>query len=200
LVGRSVTYPNEDDGDVESYDQYFVEVPEYGSDKEESDETASEGDVITIDSDDAEKSRHWQANVFGERDNKEQGEDEDEDDEDDEDEDEDDEDDDQGEDGIFDEPWDVIEDGDNEAVDARPQPREGAGQGAAGDGQARQDENPAAVAAELNEEMEGNVEDDMEGALEGKKIFESIERCIKSTFLAIGMRGPVYGVIQNVGL
>lgn len=37
--------------------------------------------------------------------------------------------------------------------------------------------------ADLNEEVEGNVEDDMEGAME-----------------AIGMRGPLYGVFQNAAL
>ncbi|KAG6888471.1 hypothetical protein C0995_008044 [Termitomyces sp. Mi166 len=38
-------------------------------------------------------------------------------------------------------------------------------------------------APELAEELEGNVEDDMEGAME-----------------AIGMRGPIYGVLQNAAL
>ncbi|KAG5654209.1 hypothetical protein H0H81_006242 [Sphagnurus paluster] len=48
-------------------------------------------------------------------------------------------------------------------------------------------ENPVPVAgaipAELAEELEANVEDDMEGAME-----------------AIGMRGPIYGVLQNAAL
>ncbi|KAF7371061.1 RING-CH-type domain-containing protein [Mycena sanguinolenta] len=41
--------------------------------------------------------------------------------------------------------------------------------------------NPGAI--DLNDDMDGNVEDDMEGAME-----------------AIGMRGPVYGVVQNAAL
>ncbi|KAJ6616969.1 hypothetical protein B0H10DRAFT_1346361 [Mycena sp. CBHHK59/15] len=41
----------------------------------------------------------------------------------------------------------------------------------------------AAAAMDANDDMEGNVEDDMEGAME-----------------AIGMRGPVYGVVQNAAL
>ncbi|KAJ7777220.1 hypothetical protein B0H16DRAFT_1301759 [Mycena metata] len=40
-----------------------------------------------------------------------------------------------------------------------------------------------AGAIDLNDDMDGNVEDDMEGAME-----------------AIGMRGPVYGVVQNAAL
>ncbi|KAK7031639.1 RING-CH-type domain-containing protein [Favolaschia claudopus] len=44
----------------------------------------------------------------------------------------------------------------------------------------------AAAALDLNEEMEGNVEDDMEGAWR--------------ILSAIGMRGPVYGVVQNAAL
>ncbi|KAF8166549.1 hypothetical protein K438DRAFT_1856932 [Mycena galopus ATCC 62051] len=40
-----------------------------------------------------------------------------------------------------------------------------------------------AGAVDLNDDMDGNVEDDMEGAME-----------------AIGMRGPVYGVLQNAAL
>jgi E3 ubiquitin-protein ligase MARCH6 len=40
---------------------------------------------------------------------------------------------------------------------------------------------PVPEAADANEDLEGNVEDDMEGAME-----------------AIGMRGPIYGVVQNV--
>ncbi|TFK63266.1 hypothetical protein BDN72DRAFT_964036 [Pluteus cervinus] len=42
---------------------------------------------------------------------------------------------------------------------------------------------PDAAAPDLNEDLEGNVEDDMEGAME-----------------AIGMRGPIYGVLQNAAL
>ncbi|KAF5383819.1 hypothetical protein D9615_003736 [Tricholomella constricta] len=59
--------------------------------------------------------------------------------------------------------------------------------GAAPHGQegARDDRAPVGggVPADLAEELEGNVEDDMEGAME-----------------AIGMRGPIYGVLQNAAL
>ncbi|KAJ7780224.1 hypothetical protein DFH07DRAFT_729968 [Mycena maculata] len=41
----------------------------------------------------------------------------------------------------------------------------------------------AGAAIDLNDDLDGNVEDDMEGAME-----------------AIGMRGPVYGVVQNAAL
>ncbi|KAJ6568247.1 hypothetical protein DFH09DRAFT_1261311 [Mycena vulgaris] len=41
----------------------------------------------------------------------------------------------------------------------------------------------AAAAIDANDDLDGNVEDDMEGAME-----------------AIGMRGPVYGVVQNAAL
>ncbi|KAJ7708893.1 hypothetical protein B0H17DRAFT_1174191 [Mycena rosella] len=41
----------------------------------------------------------------------------------------------------------------------------------------------AVDAVDVNDDMDGNVEDDMEGAME-----------------AIGMRGPVYGVVQNAAL
>ncbi|KAJ7483185.1 hypothetical protein FB451DRAFT_1233627 [Mycena latifolia] len=41
----------------------------------------------------------------------------------------------------------------------------------------------AAAVMDVNDDMDGNVEDDMEGAME-----------------AIGMRGPVYGVVQNAAL
>ncbi|KAJ7493199.1 hypothetical protein B0H11DRAFT_2156254 [Mycena galericulata] len=41
----------------------------------------------------------------------------------------------------------------------------------------------AAAAIDINDDLDGNVEDDMEGAME-----------------AIGMRGPVYGVVQNAAL
>ncbi|KAF9460561.1 hypothetical protein BDZ94DRAFT_1197761 [Collybia nuda] len=70
--------------------------------------------------------------------------------------------------------------------DERP-PNDGApgrGEMAAGQGEAAAP-GPAdgGVPMDFNEEMEGNVEDDMEGAME-----------------AIGMRGPVYGVFQNAAL
>jgi len=42
---------------------------------------------------------------------------------------------------------------------------------------------PLPEAPDVNDDLEGNVEDDMEGAME-----------------AIGMRGPIYGVIQNVSI
>ncbi|PPQ69487.1 hypothetical protein CVT26_002833, partial [Gymnopilus dilepis] len=45
------------------------------------------------------------------------------------------------------------------------------------------DQDAAAAAALAAEELDGNVEDDMEGAME-----------------AIGMRGPIYGVLQNAAL
>ncbi|KAJ7173518.1 hypothetical protein C8R46DRAFT_892656 [Mycena filopes] len=48
-----------------------------------------------------------------------------------------------------------------------------------------------AGALDLNDDMDGNVEDDMEGAMEGMWFIY---------FLAIGMRGPVYGVVQNAAL
>ncbi|KAG6845026.1 hypothetical protein H0H87_001547, partial [Tephrocybe sp. NHM501043] len=65
----------------------------------------------------------------------------------------------------------------NANLDA-PAPQAGPAQGAA--------QNPPLaldIPPELAEEMEGNVEDDMEGAME-----------------AIGMRGPIYGVLQNAAL
>ena len=73
-----------------------------------------------------------------------------------------------------------------------------AGAGAAPAQGPNQDIDPALV-PDINDDMDGNVEDDMEGAMEGKSGLSCItlfaDECV-----AIGMRGPIYGVIQNVSV
>ncbi|KAF8872840.1 hypothetical protein CPB84DRAFT_1818035 [Gymnopilus junonius] len=89
-----------------------------------------------------------------------------------------------GEDGLFDD-----EDGQWEVAEVEPgavaQAQIGGGVGAVGAaaGNANIDPDAAAAAALAAEDAENNVEDDMEGAME-----------------AIGMRGPIYGVLQNAAL
>ncbi|KAF8903526.1 hypothetical protein CPB84DRAFT_1814671 [Gymnopilus junonius] len=89
-----------------------------------------------------------------------------------------------GEDGLFDD-----EDGQWEVAEVEPgavaQAQIGGGVGAVGAaaGNANMDPDAAAAAALAAEDAENNVEDDMEGAME-----------------AIGMRGPIYGVLQNAAL
>ncbi|KAF8074708.1 hypothetical protein FPV67DRAFT_1474663 [Lyophyllum atratum] len=88
------------------------------------------------------------------------------------------------EDFVFDE-WEAVE-VDDEGEDPPPLEDPDADE-AAPPGQERNAENlppiGGGVPPELAEELEGNVEDDMEGAME-----------------AIGMRGPIYGVLQNAAL
>jgi E3 ubiquitin-protein ligase MARCH6 len=57
-----------------------------------------------------------------------------------------------------------------------------------------------AIQPDVNDELEGNVEDDLEGAMEGVCIvvLRAVQLIIR--LLAIGMRGPIYGVIQNVSV
>jgi E3 ubiquitin-protein ligase MARCH6 len=56
-------------------------------------------------------------------------------------------------------------------------------------------------AIDLNDDLDGNVEDDMEGAMEGTCIgLLLLVSLITNPVSAIGMRGPVYGVVQNVCL
>lgn len=71
--------------------------------------------------------------------------------------------------------------------------------GAAPGAFARGDQVGGAAPAAVADIEEGNVEDDMEGAMEGWScscgLLEITKRDI---FPAIGMRGPIYGVFQNV--
>lgn len=57
------------------------------------------------------------------------------------------------------------------------------------------------IPPEFAEELEGNVEDDMEGAMEGEQINSVLLTVVDgfTLYIAIGMRGPFYGVLQNVG-
>ncbi|GLB43378.1 putative RING finger membrane protein [Lyophyllum shimeji] len=78
--------------------------------------------------------------------------------------------------------WEVV---DGEGGQELPQPVN-PDAGAAPPGQEQGENQPPGIGGvppELAEELEANVEDDMEGAME-----------------AIGMRGPIYGVLQNAAL
>ncbi|RDB15868.1 ERAD-associated E3 ubiquitin-protein ligase doa10 [Hypsizygus marmoreus] len=179
------------------YDKFFAKPPDYDevfgregsaspSNNKGRDNVDENGDEVTneIDVDDREGSST--------DDDTDQDDDEEADDDDEEDEDEDDDEEDDEEDAENEEAGDA---GDMEdilfgalGVDGQQAQANAAGapDGAAAANQAQAPENQAGAAEvrlELNEEIEGNVEDDMEGAME-----------------AIGMRGPIYGVFQNAAL
>ena len=56
------------------------------------------------------------------------------------------------------------------------------------------------IQPDVNDELEGNVEDDLEGAMEGVYVVVLCAVQLIIRLLAIGMRGPIYGVIQNVSV
>ncbi|EFI27420.1 RING finger membrane protein [Coprinopsis cinerea okayama7 len=60
--------------------------------------------------------------------------------------------------------------------------------------------DPAEGPVDPNEDIDGNVEDDMEGAMEGEILRLSSRIQMLIEFKAIGMRGPIYGVFQNAAL
>jgi E3 ubiquitin-protein ligase MARCH6 len=83
-----------------------------------------------------------------------------------------------------------------EGVPAAPDPNPGPG--------ARRGDQNVAVAAnaelppDVADDLEGNVEDDMEGAMEGLWLLCFPLSLVLTITLAIGMRGPIYSVFQNV--
>lgn len=58
----------------------------------------------------------------------------------------------------------------------------------------------AGLPQDLADDLEGNVEDDMEGAMEGMWWWFCLVLSVLICGVAIGMRGPIYSVFQNVSV